>query len=525
MLVERLRHSAGVGFGPLDLLVAILRLGPVDPARAAELDGLAPVLPDPTAGPTRVRDATTYVRDAVAAGRLLPPPITRDRMEEEGWVPDTAPDPSHRYARTHEGEPPDAFWEAMLPVPLGDFGASVRELGSDSYLAGHDQVVLRSVVPWQADLRLRATGLWHPYSDWWNGTQHLDSRGAIGVPCHDLLLAGYAADRPDSRREMVDLTLAWIGAGRYAVDPGLAASWARLKLGRLNLARCAAAWEQVFLAGGMRAAWPVALGTAAFAADLPRKPAGLADLLRMLTQYVGEVPAAGRDLPAPLVRPSPGEGQHQEPRGGPAAGRGGSVGVGVIEDLEAAFRAEDVDGVRRELAALDASGLAGARRWATKLKLDRWPGERRELVYAVLVIRLLTPQQVIDRLRRRGWPREGAADLIDEVLARDPEWRAGLVRVAGSLGVPADGVGLTGWALYQVVRAVSREDGLDVTWGELWSGAGWTTASSTPLTSGYAGSPGLRPPSECAPRGTSPRSPWPSRTVGCPSSSGSRRRS
>ncbi len=328
VLVERLRHSAGVGFGPLDLLVAILRLGPVDPARAAELDGLAPVLPDPTVGPTRIRDAATYLRNAVAAGRLLPPPVTRDRMEEEGWVPDTAPDPSHRYARTHEGEPPDAFWEAMLPVPLADFGASVRELGSDSYLAGHDQVVLRSVVPWQADLRLRATGLWHPYSDWWNGTQHLDSRGAIGVPCHDLLLAGYAADRPDSRRETVDLTLAWIGAGRYAVDPGLAASWARLKLGRLNLARCAAAWEQVFLAGGMRAAWPVALGSAAFAADLPRKPAGLADLLRMLTQYVGEVPAAGRDLPAPLVDLAQAKGStksHAEARLLAAAARSGSA--------------------------------------------------------------------------------------------------------------------------------------------------------------------------------------------------------
>jgi hypothetical protein len=56
----------------------------------------------------------------------------------------------------------------------------------------------------------------------------------------------------------------------------------------------------VFLAGGMKAAWPLALGTAAFAADLPRKPAGLADLLRMLTQYVAEVPPSERALPPPL---------------------------------------------------------------------------------------------------------------------------------------------------------------------------------------------------------------------------------
>ncbi len=38
------------------------------------------------------------------------------------------------------------------------------------------------------------------------------------------------------------------------------------------------------------------------AAELPRKPAGLADLLRMLTQYVAEVPAAERYLPPSLVR-------------------------------------------------------------------------------------------------------------------------------------------------------------------------------------------------------------------------------
>jgi len=328
VLVERLRHSAGVGFGPLDLLLAILRLGPVDPSRAGELDGLAPVRPDRTAGPTSVRDAAEYLRDAVATGRLLPSPVTQKRMAGEDWVPATLPGNVNRYARTHEGEPPDAFWEAMLPVPLADFGTTIGELAPDSYLANRDQVVLRSVVPWQADLRLRATGLWHPYADWWNGIHHLDSRGPIGVPCHDLLLAGYAADRPGSRQEMVDRTLAWIGAGRYTVEPGLAAAWARLRIGRLNLARCAAAWEQVFLAGGMRAAWPVALGTAAFAAELPRKPSGLADLLRTLTQYVAEVPATEGTLPPSLVRLADAKGStksHAEARLlAAAAGRGSS---------------------------------------------------------------------------------------------------------------------------------------------------------------------------------------------------------
>jgi hypothetical protein len=51
----------------------------------------------------------------------------------------------------------------------------------------------------------------------------------------------------------------------------------------------------------MRATWPLALGVAGLAADLARKPPGLADLLRMLTRYVAEVPAEERVLPASLT--------------------------------------------------------------------------------------------------------------------------------------------------------------------------------------------------------------------------------
>ena len=94
--------------------------------------------------------------------------------------------------------------------------------------------------------------------------------------------------------------------------------------GRLNLARCATAWEQVFLSGGMRVAWPIALGTAGLAAQQPRKPAGLADLLRMLTRYVPEVPDP--TLPAAITA-LPREGLHQEPCRGqtPRRSPGGTV--------------------------------------------------------------------------------------------------------------------------------------------------------------------------------------------------------
>ena len=303
VLVERLRHSSRAGFGPLDLLQAVLRLGPVDPGRAADLDGLDVVRPDVSAGTrTRVTDAVAYLRDLVASGSLQPTAITVARMAAEGWVPDKVPPAQGRFVLGPENQPADGFWAAMLPVSLDDFDLGVDDLTA-RYAHGYGRRdALRAVFPWHPDLRLRPGGLWLGYVEQWQGHGHLDSRAAFGPACHDLLLGGYAADRPGSRQEIVDLTLAWIGAGRYSVEPGLAATWARLRVGRLNLARCAAAWEQLFLSGGMRATWPVALGTAGFAAELPRKPAGLADLLRMLTQYVGEVPVAERDLPPSLVR-------------------------------------------------------------------------------------------------------------------------------------------------------------------------------------------------------------------------------
>ena len=139
----------------------------------------------------------------------------------------------------------------------------------------------------------------------------------------------------------------------------------------------------------------------------------------------------------------------------------------MIEDLQQVVLAGDVDGVRRVLDALDAPGLAEARRWAQGLKLERWSPERQVTVRAVVWIRLLTAQQVIDRLRRRAWPRENAPALVDEVLARDPAWRSDLVRVIGGLGISADGIGVAGRDLYPLVRTLCRHDGLPIAWGDL----------------------------------------------------------
>ncbi len=288
-LVDRLGRSADVGFGPLDLLQAILRLRPVDPARAVELEGLPVVPPDLSAGTTTsVTDAVAYVRDAVAAGRFIPPFVTSQRLREEGWL--------------DLDQPPAGFWLAMLPVDPADLGSDVDELAlvARPFDFGDD---LRHVAPWVPDLALRPAGLWRKPSGRYPIPDRLvDGPGPMGVAVHDALYREYANDQAEARQEAVQTTLRGIGRQTYARMPAITAAAGRLAHGRLNLSRCAQAWEQVFLAGGLRAAWIVALGTANMAAMQPRRPPGLSDLLRMLTSYVPEVPeGTARTVPVGLA--------------------------------------------------------------------------------------------------------------------------------------------------------------------------------------------------------------------------------
>ena len=304
VLVDRLRRSAAIGFAPLDLLQAILRLGPVAPERAAELDGLPVVVPDPL-GPTstHIPDATAYLRDLIASGRTVRAPITVQRMREEGWLPSVGPDIEvpgwHAPIPT---QPPDEFWLAGLPVDPAEFGVTLDDL-TGSPGSEVQSATFWHAFPWSADLRVRAKGLWRPAFGWWdpphpsrNGT-----RVAAGVAVHDALLREYGNDERECRETAVTTTLAWISEGQYTPEPALAAACGRLALDRINLARVAGAWDQVFNLGGLAAAWPVALGVAALAVERERKPRGLADLLRLLVTYAPEVPAAARQpVPHPI---------------------------------------------------------------------------------------------------------------------------------------------------------------------------------------------------------------------------------
>ena len=233
VLVERLRHSARVGFGPLDLLAGDPPARPGRPGRrAADLDGLAPRAARTsrprtrTRVPRRRRPTCATPWPPAACSR---PPITVARMEAEGWVPDKVPrSPATATSSIPRANHADALLggdAAGARSPTSALGVDDRRLGyADGYVGSRDRVVLRSSSRGRPTSGCGPSGLWHGYAELVGGPRTTSSRVAADRrrPCHDLLLAGYAAERPDSRHEIVDLTLAL--DRRWPVRPG-APAW------------------------------------------------------------------------------------------------------------------------------------------------------------------------------------------------------------------------------------------------------------------------------------------------------------
>jgi hypothetical protein len=111
--------------------------------------------------------------------------------------------------------------------------------------------------------------------------------------------SGYA--HPDQRLAwLVDLALADISLGELSDGSALVGPVTQLLgEGQLRLRRLARALEDLFLGGGMRQGWECAMAIADACCAAPRKPAGLADLLRMLASYANEV--SPHDLPLHVV--------------------------------------------------------------------------------------------------------------------------------------------------------------------------------------------------------------------------------
>jgi hypothetical protein len=262
-LLARLTVACGAPVGPLDLVQALHRLRPTDPARLVEL----PRLPMPTAAEftdpegVEVWDAADLVGTWVGNGGL--PPL--EPINDEGNWSTTA----------------------KAPVPWSRCAAAPEQLREDTWSPGPMIETLRLMPQW-ADRTMAHAYEIHSYYD----PRMFPGRiaGPFGLPLHDRLLALLTlTDKrqiPRALETVVDV------ARHERLDPELAAAAAvgRHGAGSLAAGRLAQSLGTVFEDRGFRGMWPSALAIAAALCEVPNKPSGLPDLLRLLTAYAHEVP-------------------------------------------------------------------------------------------------------------------------------------------------------------------------------------------------------------------------------------------
>ncbi|MGI8626409.1 MAG: hypothetical protein ACR2J5_07545 [Geodermatophilaceae bacterium] len=96
--------------------------------------------------------------------------------------------------------------------------------------------------------------------------------------------------RDDVRPWLVEQALTEMAQDRYDGSAFLAAAVELLGRQKLLCSAVVTALEDLFLAGGLRHGWVTAVAVADLGAGAPKRPAGLADLVRLLVRYAKEVP-------------------------------------------------------------------------------------------------------------------------------------------------------------------------------------------------------------------------------------------
>ena len=188
-----------------------------------------------------------------------------------------------------------------LPVPATTLGLPVS-LGA-GHAPARDQVFFGwaldgetglGVLPWWPDLLVaRCEGYFDSYSrnppEWLPGLAHAASPG----PAVQHAVAASLVHADEDRRLMaVDAALTLIGRGLWDSVTYTQCCRHQLVQGQLYAGRLAHAWEQLVLAGALQPLWPTMEVVLQEVSTVPRKPAGLADLLAMTARYVAAVPDA-----------------------------------------------------------------------------------------------------------------------------------------------------------------------------------------------------------------------------------------
>ncbi len=285
-LLSRLRRYGGAPCGELDLFQALMRLEPVDPARAGELDGVAVTLRGQevtglrrllrSTTPSPGGDAVAMVREWVAGGGL---PTLDVRALDAGLH--VAP--------------------VDLPVPLDTFPSVPPGL-----VAGHEPGRHKEFSEYQVagDTTLDVVPRWpdliaaKTYSSFDQSSKMaprwlewlVEAPGEAGPAVHLVLATTLSHADERCRLLAVDAALSLMSQGRFDTALFEQACLRLLERGELRLARTAAAWEQLILGGGLRHLWPALVAVVDAACAQERKPAGLHELLAVARRYAGAVP-------------------------------------------------------------------------------------------------------------------------------------------------------------------------------------------------------------------------------------------
>lgn len=295
VLADRVRRAKNVGYGPYDLVQALLRLDPTTPADSQHFDQLSlPPADGGTGGRSwrpklrhtpSERDGAAVIRRWIAAGgwsaRRVDVPTVEPRTSQlqlplpdwllglEGLAGICEPTSAETTRRMwHSTEP--GPWLGVCPWDVENLAAMIS-LRTDQDSAFHAQ----------------------------NLPMLVHSAGPIGIAMHHHLARLLAHPRLDSRLLAARHAAVLARQGRLQPDLLEGGSLTLFRHGELSLARAAHGWSELAVLSSLSVVWPTWLATLDEAAAAAKKPAGLADLLRATREHVPVLQSAGHTSWAP----------------------------------------------------------------------------------------------------------------------------------------------------------------------------------------------------------------------------------
>lgn len=292
VLADRVRRARDVGYGPYDLVQALLRLGPTSPDDVRRFTGttLAPI------GET-APGRSWFARRRAVAGERDGVEVIRSWIAAGGWSPRQVDFPTLEPG-TSGLTLPLPHWLAELdgvdglcqPTEAGD--TSWRRWGAD------EPGPSLGVCPWDVEnLATMMAGGADP-----NSVLHAQklpivvwSAGPIGPGVHHHVARLLTHPRLDSRLLAAEHAATLAEQGR--LDPELLRerSLALFAHGELALARAAHGWAELAALSSWSVVWPAWLAVLDAACAADKKPAGLADLLRSTRDYAALVVSVAQD--------------------------------------------------------------------------------------------------------------------------------------------------------------------------------------------------------------------------------------